>query len=112
MASFCWAGVRKGAAHVLSLGLGAASAFGGAGADKIAFNIGQPAENGNHQAPGAGARVGPPFVEVRDHEIATGSITADATSDLAGSMTPPLPTPTVIANPHPAYEPHGTARMP
>jgi hypothetical protein len=44
---------------MLSLGLGTASAFGGTGADQIAFHIGKPAENGNHQAPGAGAGVGP-----------------------------------------------------
>jgi len=37
------------------LGLGAAPAFGGAGADQIALDIGEAAENGNHQAPGAGA---------------------------------------------------------
>jgi len=71
---------------VLSSHLGAAPAFGGACADKIALNIGQAAENRQHQSPAAGAGVGPPFAECRDHEIATGSITADATSDLAGSM--------------------------
>jgi len=44
---------------VLALGLGAASAFGGAGADKIAFHIGKPAQYRQHQPPGAGAGVGP-----------------------------------------------------
>jgi hypothetical protein len=43
-----------GSAHLLPLGLGA-SALGGAGADKIALDIGQSAEYGKHQAPGAGA---------------------------------------------------------
>jgi hypothetical protein len=43
------------------LGLGAAPALGGAGADKIALNIGKPAENGQHQAPGAAGAVGPRF---------------------------------------------------
>jgi len=38
VASFCWAGVREGAAHVLSLGVGAAPAFRRAGADQIALN--------------------------------------------------------------------------
>ena len=57
-AYFCWAGVREGR-HVLSLGLGAASAFGGTGADKIALHVGEAAENRQHQAPGAGAGVGP-----------------------------------------------------
>lgn len=41
------------------LGLGAAAAFGGAGADQVALNIGEAAENGNHHPPGAGAGVGP-----------------------------------------------------
>ena len=36
-----------------------AAALGGAGADKVALHVGQAAENGNHQAPGAGAGVGP-----------------------------------------------------
>ena len=58
VAYFCWAGVREGG-HVLSLGLGAASAFGGTGADKIALHVGEAAENRQHQAPGAGAGVGP-----------------------------------------------------
>jgi hypothetical protein len=40
---------------VLSSGLGAASAFGGAGADQVALHIGQAAEYREHQAPGAGA---------------------------------------------------------
>jgi hypothetical protein len=34
---------------MLSLGLGAAAAFGGAGADKIALYIGKPAQNRQHQ---------------------------------------------------------------
>jgi hypothetical protein len=41
--------------------LGAAPAFGGAGADKIALHVRQAAEYGKHQAPGAGAGVGPRF---------------------------------------------------
>jgi hypothetical protein len=64
VASFCYA-----AAHALSLGLGAAPAFGGAGADKIALNIGQAAEYRQHQALGTGAGVGPRFrqgSELRD----------------------------------------------
>jgi hypothetical protein len=44
---------------VLSFGLGAASAFGGAGADQIALHVGEASEDGEHQAPGAGAGVGP-----------------------------------------------------
>jgi hypothetical protein len=51
----------RGTAHSLSLGLGAAPAFGGAGADKVALNISQAAEYRQHQAPGAGAGVGPRF---------------------------------------------------
>jgi hypothetical protein len=42
---------------MLSLGLGAAASFGGAGADKIALHVGEASEDGEHQAPGAG--VGP-----------------------------------------------------
>ena len=94
--------------------LGPASAFGGA--SEIAFHVRKLAEYRRHQAPGAGAGVGPPFAECRDHEIATGSITADATSDLPGVTSPlrlrplaPLPLPPLI---HPPGSPHGTARMP
>ena len=63
MASFFCSGVfREGGRPIgLSLGLGAAPAFGCAGADKIAFNIGEASENREHQAPGAGAGVGPRF---------------------------------------------------
>src|ERR1700747_3361978 len=61
MASFCWAGVLsgRGAAHMLSLGLGTAPAFGGAGADKIALHVREASEYNEHQAPGAGIGVGP-----------------------------------------------------
>ena len=48
----------------------------------------RPPSTANIKAPGAGAGVGPPFAECRDHEIATGSITADATSDRAGFAAP------------------------
>jgi len=48
-------------AHVLSLGLGAAPALGGAGADQIALHIGEASKDGEHQAPGASAGVGPRF---------------------------------------------------
>ena len=50
---------ERGSAHVLSLGLGAAPTFGGAGADQIALHVGEASEYGEHQAPGAGAGVGP-----------------------------------------------------
>jgi hypothetical protein len=43
------------------LGLGAASALGGAGADEIALNIGEASEYRQHQAPGAAGAVGPWF---------------------------------------------------
>jgi hypothetical protein len=46
-------------AHVLSLGLGAAPAFGGAGADKVTLHVRQSAEYRQHQAPGASAGVRP-----------------------------------------------------
>jgi hypothetical protein len=49
----------KGVAPCAFLGLGAAPVLSGAGADKIALNIGQAAEYGQHQPPGAGAGVGP-----------------------------------------------------
>jgi hypothetical protein len=52
---------RRGPAHLLSLGLGAAPALGGAGADQIALHVGQAAENREHQAPGAAGPVGPRF---------------------------------------------------
>jgi hypothetical protein len=43
---------------VAPLGLGAAPAFGGAGADQVALDIGKAAEYRQHHAPGAGAGVG------------------------------------------------------
>jgi hypothetical protein len=69
---------------VLSSGLGAASARCRLGS----LHVGKPGQYANIKAPHASAGVGPPFAEFRDHEIATGSITADATSDLAGFMAP------------------------
>ena len=44
---------------MLPLGLGAAPAFGGTGADKIALHVGEASENGEHQAPGAAGAIGP-----------------------------------------------------
>jgi hypothetical protein len=41
------------------LGLGAAPALGGAGADKVALHVRQSTQHGNHEPPGAGAGVGP-----------------------------------------------------
>jgi hypothetical protein len=41
--------------------LSPAAALGGAGADQIALHVREAAENSNHQAPGAGAGVGPRF---------------------------------------------------
>jgi len=84
---------------VFSLGLGAAPAFGGAGADEVVLYLGEASEYRQHQAPGTGAGVGPPFAEFRDHEIATGPITADATSDPRWVHGPPLPMPIAIAPP-------------
>jgi hypothetical protein len=43
------------------LDLGAATAFGGAGADKVALHVRKAAEYRQHQAPGAGAGIGPRF---------------------------------------------------
>ena len=57
----------------------------------------RPPSTANIKAPGAGAGVGPPFAEFRDHEIATGPITADATSDPRWVHGPPLPVPIAIA---------------
>src|SRR6516165_2989582 len=50
-------------AHVLAALFRPAAAFGGAGADKVALHVSEPAENGNHQSPGAGAGIGPRFRE-------------------------------------------------
>ena len=49
----------RGTAHMLAALLRPAAALGGASADKIALHVRQPAENGNHRSPGAGAGVGP-----------------------------------------------------
>ena len=49
----------SGTANMLPALLRPAAAFGGAGADKVALHVRQPAKNGNHQAAGAGAGVGP-----------------------------------------------------
>ena len=46
---------------MLPLGLGAAASFGCPGADEIALHIGDASEYREHQAPGAGAGVGPRF---------------------------------------------------
>jgi len=46
---------------VLSLGLSAAPAFGRAGSDQIALHIREASEYRQHQAPSAGASVGPRF---------------------------------------------------
>src|SRR5205823_12044845 len=48
-----------GTAHMLAALLRPAAALGGAGADQIALQVREAAENSNHQAPGAGAGVGP-----------------------------------------------------
>ena len=37
-----------GAAHLSSLGLGAAPALGGAGADKVALHVGEASQYGDH----------------------------------------------------------------
>ena len=50
---------RRGPPHWPALGLGAAPAFGGAGADKVALNVCEAAQYRQHQTPGAGAGVGP-----------------------------------------------------
>jgi hypothetical protein len=42
----------RGPPYVLSLGLGAAPAFGGAGADEVALHVGEAPEYRQHQAPG------------------------------------------------------------
>jgi hypothetical protein len=52
-------GEGRGAAHMLPARRGAAAAFRRAGADKVALHVGQPAQDGNHQPPGAGRGVGP-----------------------------------------------------
>ncbi len=57
--------------------LGAASAFGGAGADKIALNIGKPAEYRQHQAPGAGGGVGPRFRQGSELRLGVGDALDD-----------------------------------
>ena len=44
-------GQGRGSPHGLSLCFGAAPAFGGVGADQVPFDIRQPAENRQHQAP-------------------------------------------------------------
>ena len=46
---------------MLSTGFGAAPAFGGAGADQVALNIGEASEYRQHQAQGAAGAVGPRF---------------------------------------------------
>jgi hypothetical protein len=49
----------RGSAHALPALLRPAAALGGAGADKVALDVGEPSEDGNHQPPRAGAGVGP-----------------------------------------------------
>ena len=47
------------AAQPYTARLGAHPALGGAGADQVALDIGQPAEHGDHQAAGRCRRIGP-----------------------------------------------------
>jgi hypothetical protein len=49
--------------HVLAAHLGTRSSFCRSGADQIALDIGESSEDGNHQAAGAGAGVGPRFCQ-------------------------------------------------
>ena len=60
---------------MLSLGLGAAPALGGAGADEIALNIGKPA--GGRAAPGAAAVVCAGFDDVRVYFLSFGDWVRD-----------------------------------
>jgi hypothetical protein len=60
-------------AHSLPALLRQAAALGGAGTDKVTLHVREAAENGNHQAPGAGAGVGPrlrerPELRLRVHD--------------------------------------------
>jgi hypothetical protein len=59
------------------LGLGAASALGGAGADKIALNVGRPAEYREHKrpvlVPNVGAWIGDYAGEFRSYLAANGT---------------------------------------
>ena len=61
MASFFCDGVWEGGRPTAFPWALARAAFGGAGADKIALDIGEASKYGEHQAPGAGAGVGPRF---------------------------------------------------
>jgi hypothetical protein len=45
----------RGSAHALPALLRPAASLGGAGADKVALQVRQAAQHGNHQPPGAGA---------------------------------------------------------
>ncbi len=56
-------GECRGSAHLVPSRFGAAPAFGGTRADKVALHVRQAAENGQHQAASAGAGVGPRLSE-------------------------------------------------
>lgn len=48
-----------GSPHLLSAVFGAACPLGAKSADKVALDVSQSAQHGNHKSPGAGDDVGP-----------------------------------------------------
>jgi hypothetical protein len=58
--------------------LRSAPAFGGTGADQVALNIGQAVEHRQHQAPGAGAGIGPRFRELPELRLGVHDALDDA----------------------------------
>ena len=83
---------------MLSLGLGAAPPFGGAGANQVALYVGEAAENGEHQAAGAGAGVGPRLGQ--GSELRLGVHDAlDDTKQIEGAAGQPVDRVTVTTSP-------------
>src|SRR6516164_8321935 len=63
IASSFWCGVSLGFRPRLLLAALARAAFGGAGADKLAFEVGEASKDGQHQAAVRGGGIGPCVAE-------------------------------------------------
>jgi hypothetical protein len=70
-------------------GLGAAPAFGGAGADQVALDIGEASENRQHQAASAGASVGPRFRQLPEFRLRVDDALDDA-EEIEGAAGEPI----------------------
>jgi hypothetical protein len=83
---------------VFSLGPGAAPAFGCPGADKIALHVREAAEYRQHQAPGAGAGIGPRLSQGSELRLGVHDALDDA-EQVKGAARQPVDARTVTTSP-------------